>query len=66
MLQLPMIRHDKEAVKERLAVKHFAETELVDLVLSLDDQRKKLQLFDLDQLFRYRLQGGFKRWYFRF
>ena len=49
MLQLPMIRHDKEAVKERLAVKHFAETELVDLVLSLDDQRKKLQL-DFDNI----------------
>src|SRR5687767_7236733 len=50
MLQLPMIRQDKEAVKERLAVKHFAETELVDLVLSLDDQRKKLQLdFDNTQ-----------------
>ena len=50
MLQLPMIRQDKEAVKERLAVKHFAETGLVDLVLSLDDQRKKLQLdFDNTQ-----------------
>jgi len=50
MLQLPMIRQQTEAVKERLAVKHFSEAALVDLVLSLDDQRKKLQLdFDNNQ-----------------
>lgn len=50
MLQLPVLRQDPEAVKKRLAVKHFSETGLVDTILSLDDQRKKLQLeFDNNQ-----------------
>ncbi len=44
MLQLQIIRQDPEAVKERLAFRNFANPEIVDLVLSLDDQRKKLQL----------------------
>lgn len=50
MLQLQVLRQDAEGVKQRLAVKHFAEPELVDTVLSLDEQRKKLQLeFDTNQ-----------------
>ncbi|HEX6192746.1 MAG TPA: serine--tRNA ligase, partial [Chitinophagaceae bacterium] len=50
MLQLPIIRQNPGAVKERLAIKHFSETALVDTVLNLDDQRKKLQLeFDNTQ-----------------
>jgi seryl-tRNA synthetase len=37
-------------VKERLSVKNFSETELVDTILLLDEQRKKLQLeFDNTQ-----------------
>lgn len=44
MLQLQVLRQNPDWVKERLAIKHFAETGLVDTVLSLDDQRKKLQL----------------------
>ena len=43
MLQLQAIRQNPAFVKERLAVKSFKETDLVDQVLSLDDQRKKLQ-----------------------
>jgi seryl-tRNA synthetase len=50
MLQLQVLRQSPDEVKRRLAIKHFSETALVDTVLSLDDQRKKLQLeFDNNQ-----------------
>jgi seryl-tRNA synthetase len=42
MLQLAVIRENSEKVKERLAVKHFKEPELVDSIIALDDERKKL------------------------
>jgi len=44
MLQVAFIRQNVEFVKERLAVRNFKETELVDTIVRLDDQRKKLQL----------------------
>src|SRR5688572_4885144 len=44
MLQLQVLREKPDWVKEKLAIKHFAETSLVDRILSLDEQRKKLQL----------------------
>ena len=44
MLQLQAIRQDPGEVKKRLAVKNFTEVDLVDKILDLDDQRKKLQL----------------------
>ena len=44
MLQLQVLREKPEWVKERLAIKNFADTALVDTVLALDDQRKKLQV----------------------
>jgi seryl-tRNA synthetase len=43
MLQLQTIRQNPGFIKERLAIKNFKETGLVDEILSLDDQRKKLQ-----------------------
>jgi len=50
MLQLHILRQDPEAVKKKLAVKHFAEPQLVDAIIALDDERKKLQLeFDTNQ-----------------
>lgn len=50
MLQVAYIRQNTALVKERLAVKHFKEINLVDEILSLDDDRKKLQLeFDTNQ-----------------
>ena len=50
MLQLQVLRQNPHAVKERLAVKHFAEPQLVDTIIALDDERKKLQLeFDTNQ-----------------
>jgi seryl-tRNA synthetase len=50
MLQVPFIRQHTEQVKERLAVKHFQELSLVDEIIALDDERRKLQLeFDNTQ-----------------
>ncbi|HEY5771188.1 MAG TPA: serine--tRNA ligase [Chitinophagaceae bacterium] len=43
MLQVAFIRNNKDEVKERLSVKNFAELNLVDEILSLDEERKKLQ-----------------------
>ncbi len=44
MLQLQVLRQNEQEVKDRLAVKNFKNPELVDEAISLDDQRKKLQL----------------------
>lgn len=50
MLQLQVLRQDSEAVKAKLAIKHFTEAQLVDSIIALDDERKKLQLdFDTNQ-----------------
>ncbi|MFT3949794.1 MAG: serine--tRNA ligase [Agriterribacter sp.] len=50
MLQVNTIRQNTAWVKERLAVKHFADISLVDKIIELDDTRKKLQLaFDTAQ-----------------
>jgi len=43
MLQLAFIRQQAPMVKERLAIKNFAALHLVDTILQLDEQRKKLQ-----------------------
>ncbi|WEK37298.1 MAG: serine--tRNA ligase [Candidatus Pseudobacter hemicellulosilyticus] len=44
MLQVPFIRQNTAFVKERLAIKNFKELALVDEIIALDDERKKLQL----------------------
>jgi seryl-tRNA synthetase len=44
MLQVAFIRNNKEEVKERLAVKNFAEVDLIDKVIRIDDKRKEIQL----------------------
>lgn len=50
MLQVSVLRQNREWVKERLAVKLFKQPELVDAIVELDDERKKLQaLFDETQ-----------------
>lgn len=50
MLQLQVLRQNSQAVKDRLGIKNFKEINLVDEVIVLDDQRKKLQLeFDTTQ-----------------
>ncbi|HNR15024.1 MAG TPA: serine--tRNA ligase [Chitinophagaceae bacterium] len=43
MLQLQMLRQNPEAVKERLAIKHFSETGLVDEILLLDEEIRQLK-----------------------
>lgn len=42
MLQLQTLRQNPEGVKERLSVRNFAESNLVDEIIALDDTRKKL------------------------
>ena len=44
MLQLSYIRQYPALVKERLAVKNFAEPDLIDRVIALDDEKRKFQL----------------------
>lgn len=48
MLQVSIIRQNPEVVKSRLAVKHFKELHLVDEIISLDDERKRLT-FEFDE-----------------
>jgi seryl-tRNA synthetase len=48
MLQVAFIRNNPELVKERLAVRNFTDTALVDRILELDDERKKMQ-FEFDE-----------------
>ncbi|HEX8462791.1 MAG TPA: serine--tRNA ligase [Segetibacter sp.] len=43
MLQVSYIRQNRETVLERLAVKNFSQTQLVDEVILLDDERKRVQ-----------------------
>ncbi|HEX2534046.1 MAG TPA: serine--tRNA ligase [Chitinophagaceae bacterium] len=42
MLQVQLLRQNPEEVKRKLARKHFREPELVDQILTLDEERKKL------------------------
>lgn len=50
MLQVSVLRGNPEEVKRRLAVKQFNQPQLVDTIIALDDQRKKLQAdFDTTQ-----------------
>ena len=48
MLQLATLRNDTELVKERLAIKNFKDINLVDEIIALDDERKKLT-FQFDE-----------------
>ena len=43
MLQVNVLRQKPDWVKERLAVKNFNQPQLVDEIIALDDERKKLQ-----------------------
>ena len=43
MLQVQVLKNYTAEVKQRLAKKQFKQPELVDLIISLDDERKKLQ-----------------------
>ena len=44
MLQVSVIKNNAELVKEKLAIKHFKQLELVDEIILLDEERKKAQL----------------------
>ena len=43
MLQVSFLRQNKEIAKQKLAIKHFANLDLVDTVIAMDDERKQLQ-----------------------
>lgn len=49
MLTMALLRQDPEGIKKKLHKKHFAPLEIVDSLIELDDQRKKLQL-DCDNM----------------
>lgn len=44
MLQLQILRQNPQAVKDRLVIKNFTTISLVDEIITLDDERKRLQL----------------------
>jgi seryl-tRNA synthetase len=48
MLQVNYITQNRETVLERLAVKNFSQTQLVDEIIALDDERKK-SVLELEQ-----------------
>jgi seryl-tRNA synthetase len=48
MLQLAVLRSNPGEVKERLAIKNFKESHLVDDIIALDDERKKMT-FQFDE-----------------
>ncbi|GAO41797.1 serine--tRNA ligase [Flavihumibacter petaseus] len=43
MLSVNFIRQNPDFVKERLALRHFSSPQLIDELIALDDQRRKLQ-----------------------
>lgn len=43
MLQVNYLRQHTQLAKDKLAIKHFSNLELVDQVIDMDDQRKRLQ-----------------------
>jgi seryl-tRNA synthetase len=43
MLTMAMLRQDPAGVKKKLHKKHFAPAEIVDYIIGMDDQRKRLQ-----------------------
>ncbi|MEO6814066.1 MAG: serine--tRNA ligase [Ginsengibacter sp.] len=49
MLQVNYLKANREEVLQRLAVKNFSESSLVDTIIAGDEKRKKLQ-FELDEL----------------
>jgi seryl-tRNA synthetase len=48
MLQVNLIKQNPEEVKKRLAIKNFKDLSLVDEIISLDEERKKLN-FQFDE-----------------
>ena len=49
MLQVSVLRNNTAEVKRKLAKKHFSQPELVDEIIKLDDDRKRLQA-EFDEL----------------
>src|SRR5881628_2790978 len=49
MLQISFLRDHKEEALQRLAIKNFTDTALVEKIISLDEERRKTQM-ELDNL----------------
>jgi seryl-tRNA synthetase len=49
MLQVNYIRENREKVLERLSIRHFKQTELVDEIIKIDEERRQVQT-SLDNL----------------
>jgi len=49
MLQVSYIRENREKVLERLSIRHFKQTELVDEIIKIDEERRQVQT-SLDNL----------------
>ena len=43
MLQIQLFRNQRDHVIERLGVKHFSDIAIVDKIILLDEERRKLQ-----------------------
>ncbi len=43
MLQVNFLRQNREIAKQKLAIKHFGNPDLVDTAIEIDDERKQLQ-----------------------
>src|SRR3712207_8133863 len=43
MLQVSYIRQNRDKVLQRLAIKNFLQIQLVDEIIAIDDERKKVQ-----------------------
>jgi seryl-tRNA synthetase len=48
MLQLAYLRSQTQTVKERLSVKNFKEIGIIDEIIALDDEKRKL-LFSFEE-----------------
>ena len=55
MLSLTLLRDKPEFIVERLAVKHFDAKGVVDRILQLDEDRRKVQA-ELDQLLNQQIR----------
>lgn len=43
MIELQLLRQNPELIKQRLAIKHFQQTEVVDTIVKIDENRRVLQ-----------------------
>ena len=52
MLQINYIRQNRDLVLQKLAVKNFGEPQVIDTLISLDEQKRKIQTEQEEKLAR--------------